>query len=180
MIEVPVFNLEGGQVGTVQVDEAKLGGEVRPRPCSSRPSCITTPTSARVRSARSARGEGRRLAPRKLFKQKGTGNARTGGIRNPIKVGGGHAKQKRPKSWRQRPEQEEPSSPLAINAILAKIQGNQLKIVDALTLSRSRRPSSSPRPSRSCRSSGPSWSGSTSRTPPVLQSAARNIPNDQA
>ena len=38
---------------------------------------------------------------RKMFRQKGTGNARTGGIRNPIKKGGGHAKQKRPKDWRQ-------------------------------------------------------------------------------
>ena len=38
---------------------------------------------------------------RKIFRQKGTGNARTGGIRNPIKKGGGHAKQKRPKDWRQ-------------------------------------------------------------------------------
>ncbi len=40
-------------------------------------------------------------ATRKVFRQKGTGNARTGGIRNPIKKGGGHAKQKRPKDWRQ-------------------------------------------------------------------------------
>ncbi len=40
---------------------------------------------------------------RKIFRQKGTGNARTGGIRNPMrkKSGGGHAKQKRPKDWRQ-------------------------------------------------------------------------------
>lgn len=28
MIEVPVFNIEGAQVGTVSVDEQKLGGEI--------------------------------------------------------------------------------------------------------------------------------------------------------
>ena len=29
MIEVPVFNQAGSKVDTIQVDEAKLGGEVR-------------------------------------------------------------------------------------------------------------------------------------------------------
>jgi len=70
---------------------------------------------------------------RKLFKQKGTGNARTGGIRNPIKVGGGHAKQKRPKEWRQALPKK--ARRLARdNAILAKIQDNQLKVVDQFNL----------------------------------------------
>jgi large subunit ribosomal protein L4 len=69
-----------------------------------------------------------------MFRQKGTGNARTGGIRNPIKVGGGHAKQKRPKEWRQ--DLPKKARRLARNsAILSKIKDNQLKVVDDLKLS---------------------------------------------
>src|SRR5688500_4742229 len=66
---------------------------------------------------------------RKMFRQKGTGNARTGGIRNPIKKGGGHAKQKRPKDWRL--DMPKKMRQLARNsAILSKIQANEIRVVD--------------------------------------------------
>jgi large subunit ribosomal protein L4 len=68
---------------------------------------------------------------RKMFRQKGTGNARTGGIRNPIKKGGGHAKQKRPKDWRQAMPKKQRR--LARNsAILSKIQSNDIRVVDRI------------------------------------------------
>lgn len=128
MIEVPVYNLEGSQTGTFQVDEAKLGGEVNK--ALLKQAIVYYHANKRQGSVRTqARGEVAG-STRKLFKQKGTGNARTGGIRNPIKVGGGHAKQKRPKSWRQSLNKK--TRVAARNqAILAKIQGNELKIVDA-------------------------------------------------
>ena len=71
---------------------------------------------------------------RKMFRQKGTGNARTGGYPQPDqKVGGGHAKQKRPKDWRSRLPKK--ARQLATkNAILSKIQSNDLKIVSEIKL----------------------------------------------
>src|SRR5450432_4651331 len=70
---------------------------------------------------------------RKMFRQKGTGNARTGGIRNPIKRGGGHAKQKRPKEWRQALPKK--ARQLATkSAILSKIQSNDMKVVNEIKL----------------------------------------------
>ncbi len=69
---------------------------------------------------------------RKMFRQKGTGNARTGGIRNPIKKGGGHAKQKRPKDWRLAMPKK--MRRLARNsALLAKFQAGDVRIVDHFT-----------------------------------------------
>jgi large subunit ribosomal protein L4 len=68
-----------------------------------------------------------------MFRQKGTGNARTGGIRNPIKKGGGHAKQKRPKDWRQAMPKK--ARRLARNsAILSKLQSNDFRVVDEFSL----------------------------------------------
>ena len=62
---------------------------------------------------------------RKMFRQKGTGNARTGGIRNPIKVGGGHAKNKQPKDWRLgMPKKARRAA--RNSALLAKIQANEV------------------------------------------------------
>ena len=70
---------------------------------------------------------------RKMFRQKGTGNARTGGIRNPIKKGGGHAKQKRPKEWRQAMPKK--ARRLATRmSILAKIQANDIRVLDGIKL----------------------------------------------
>src|ERR1700743_141485 len=126
MIEVPVFNQAGQKVETFQVDESKLGGEVRT--ALLKQAIVMYHANQRQGTVRTlARGEVAG-STRKMFRQKGTGNARTGGIRNPIKKGGGHAKQKRPKDWRQALPKK--ARQLATkSAILSKIQSNDLKIV---------------------------------------------------
>src|SRR6202042_612720 len=99
MIEVPIYNQSGQEIEKFQVDEAKLGGEVRRNLLKQ--AIVYYHTNQRQGTVQTqARGEVGG-STRKMFRQKGTGNARTGGIRNPIKKGGGHAKQKRPKDWRQ-------------------------------------------------------------------------------
>src|SRR5678815_655459 len=127
MIEVPVFNQTGEKVSTLQVDEQKLGGEVRDHLLKQ--ALVMYHANQRQGTVRTqARGEVEG-ATRKMFRQKGTGNARTGGIRNQIKKGGGHAKQKRPKDWRQAMPKK--ARRLARNsAILSKIQSNQIRVVD--------------------------------------------------
>jgi large subunit ribosomal protein L4 len=68
-----------------------------------------------------------------MFRQKGTGNARTGGIRNPIKKGGGHAKQKRPKDWRlAMPKKQRRLA--RDSALLAKIQSQEIRVIDQFNL----------------------------------------------
>src|SRR3954451_14787882 len=99
MIEVPIYNQTGDKVDTLKVDEAKLGGEVRKHLLKQ--ALVMYHANLRQGSVRTlARGEVAG-STKKMYRQKGTGNARTGAIRNPIKKGGGHAKQKRPKDWRQ-------------------------------------------------------------------------------
>src|SRR5213080_532199 len=131
MIEAPVFNQAGQKVDTVQVDESKLGGAVRTN---------LLKQALTMYHANQRQGTVRTLArgevvgsKRKMFRQKGTGNARTGGIRNPIKKGGGHAKQKRPKDWRlDMPKKQRRLA--RDSAILAKIQSNDIRVVDQIAL----------------------------------------------
>jgi large subunit ribosomal protein L4 len=129
MIEVPVYNQAGDKVSTVQVDEAKLGGEVRKSLLKQ--AIVMYHANLRQGTVRTkARGEVAG-STRKMFRQKGTGNARTGGIRNPIKKGGGHAKQKHPKDWRQAMPQK--ARQLATkSALLMKFQANDVRVVDTL------------------------------------------------
>ncbi|MGD0461772.1 MAG: 50S ribosomal protein L4 [Tepidisphaeraceae bacterium] len=131
MIEVPVFDQTGRKLESLQVDEAKLGGTVRKNVLKQ--AIVAYHTNQRQGTVQTlARGEVAG-ATRKVFRQKGTGNARTGGIRNPIKKGGGHAKQKRPKDWRQAiPKQ---LRRLARNsAILMKLQSNDVRVVNEIKL----------------------------------------------
>src|SRR6478736_3132543 len=130
MIEVPIYNQAGTKVDTFQLDPAKLGGEVKTNLLKQAVTMYhanqrqgTVQTQARGEVAGSTR---------KMFRQKGTGNARTGGIRNPIKKGGGHAKQKRPKDWRQAMPKK--ARRLARNsAILSKIQSKDIRVLDAIS-----------------------------------------------
>jgi len=131
MIEVPVYNQAGQEVERFQVDEAELGGEVRTNLLKQ--ALVMYHANKRQGTVQTlARGEVAG-STRKMFRQKGTGNARTGGIRNPIKKGGGHAKQKRPKDWRQALPKK--ARRLARNsAILSKIQSNEIRVLDQIKL----------------------------------------------
>lgn len=131
MIEIPIYNQAGQEVEKFQIDEAKLGGEVKASLLKQ--ALVMYHANQRQGTVRTlARGEVAG-STRKMFRQKGTGNARTGGIRNPIKVGGGHAKQKRPKDWRL--DMPKKARRAARNsAILAKLQSNEVRVVDAISL----------------------------------------------
>jgi len=131
MIEVPVFNQKGDKVDTLQIDEQKFGGEVRTNLLKQ--ALVMYHANQRQGTVKS-KGRGEVAgSTKKMFRQKGTGNARTGGIRNPIKKGGGHAKQKSPKDWRQAmPKQARRAA--TRSAILAKLQSNDVKVVDTISL----------------------------------------------
>ena len=131
MIEVPVFNQSGQEIEKLQVDEAKLGGKINN--ALLKQAVVMYHANKRQGTVRTqARGEVAG-STRKMFKQKGTGNARTGGIRNPIKVGGGHAKQRRPKDWRQAlPKKARRAARNA--AILSKIESKEIRIIDDIKL----------------------------------------------
>src|SRR5215204_4974028 len=131
MIEVPIFNQTGQEIEKLQVDEGKLGGEVRTNLLKQ--AIVMYHANKRQGTVRTlARGEVAG-STRKMFRQKGTGNARTAGIRNPIKKGGGHAKQKHPKDWRLAMPKKMRRLPRD-SAILSKIQSNEMRVVDEIKL----------------------------------------------
>src|SRR2546421_9314815 len=131
MIEVPIFNQAGTKVGTVNLDEAKFGGAVN-LPLLKQALVMYHANQRQGTVRTKARGEVAG-STRKMYKQKGTGNARTGGIRNPIKKGGGHAKQKHPKDWRL--DMPKKMRRLARDsAILSKIQSQDIRVIDQIKL----------------------------------------------
>lgn len=129
MIEIPVHNQAGEQVGKIDLDESLLGGEVRP--ALLKQAYVRYHANRRLGTAATkSRGqvEG---STRKLYRQKGTGNARRGDKKANILRGGGHGKAKRPHSWRQKMPTK--MRRLASrNALLAKAVDGEIKIIDSL------------------------------------------------
>ncbi|MHC5005067.1 MAG: 50S ribosomal protein L4 [Planctomycetota bacterium] len=131
MIEVPVYNRNGEQVDTLSIDEAQLGSEVRPGLLKQ--AYVMFHANRRQGSARTkSRGmvEG---STRKLYRQKGTGNARMGTRRTNIRKGGGVAFAKTKTRDQYRLDMPKKMRRLANrNALLAKLVDGEVKCVDGL------------------------------------------------
>ena len=133
MISIPVHDMQGQQVDQLEVDEQLLGGQVRPVLLKQ----AYVRFHANRRQGTSATKDRGRVegSTRKLYRQKGTGNARRGSIRANVMRGGGCAHAKHPKSWRQRMPRK--MRRLANrNALLAKAVDGEIKIVDGFKFER--------------------------------------------
>ncbi|MGE0479711.1 MAG: 50S ribosomal protein L4 [Phycisphaerae bacterium] len=129
MLEVPIYNESGQQVGSEPIDEALLGGRVNASllkqasvryAANRRQGTVAQKTRAEVEGS-----------SRKLFKQKGTGNARRGNLRTPVMRGGGRAFPRKPRDFGK--DMPKKMRRLARNqAVLAKIQSQDAAIIDAL------------------------------------------------
>jgi len=127
MIEIPIYNTSGDQTGTYAIDERLLGGEVRHgllKQAFVRYHANRRSVNATTKSRGMVRGSGK-----KLYKQKGTGNARRGDKKANILRGGGSAHAKVGHSWRQ----DMPTKMRRLanrNAILAKAVDGEIKLIE--------------------------------------------------
>ncbi len=131
MIDLPVYNQEGKEVDQIKVDEQLLGERVRPE-LIKQAIVMHHANSRQGSAATKSRGmvEG---STRKLYRQKGTGNARVGSARTVVRRGGGVAFAKKPRDFSQRMPKKQKR--LARNsAILAKIQSNNAIVIDQLAM----------------------------------------------
>lgn len=129
MIDVAVHNKEGKEIESLQVDESTVGGFVR-YPLLKQAIVMYHANKRVGTSATKSRGMVRG-STRKLFRQKGTGNARVGNSRTGKRVGGGvtFAKVKRDFGKSMPRKQRK----LATNsAVLAKLLSGNVIVIDEL------------------------------------------------
>jgi large subunit ribosomal protein L4 len=131
MIDLPVYDANGQQTGTVPLDEAKLGGKVRVRLLKQ---AIVMYQAARHQATAATKSRGMIAgSTRKLFRQKGTGNARMGPVRTGIRRGGGVTFAKQPRDMSK--DMPKKMRRLARNsAILAKAQAEEAAVIDELSM----------------------------------------------
>ena len=131
MANVTVYNMEGNEVGTMELNDAVFGVEVNEhlvhlavvRQLANKRQGTQ---KAKTRSEVSGGG-------RKPWRQKGTGHARQGSIRAPQWTGGGVVFAPVPRDYSVKMNRKERIAALK-SALTAKVQDNKLIVVDDLKM----------------------------------------------
>lgn len=130
MIDVAIYNKDGKELESMQVDEGAFGGFVR-FPLLKQ-AIVMYHANKRVGTAATKSRGMVQGSSRKLFKQKGTGNARVGNSRTGKRVGGGVTFAKVARDFGK--DMPKKQRRLATNsAILSKLQSGALVVVDELS-----------------------------------------------
>jgi len=131
MISVPVKDMSGAELGTYEFDPAELAPGINKQLLHD--VVVMYEANRRVGTVRQkSRGEviG---STKKLYRQKGTGRARMGNRRQPVRVGGGRAFPRRPKDWGYRLPRK--AVRLATRmALLSKFQDGEAIVLDSLSV----------------------------------------------
>ncbi len=132
MIQLPVYDTDGKKVDTLSIDEALLGGTVRP--LLLKQAYVMFHANRRQGSARTRGRSGVTGSTRKLYRQKGTGNARVGASRTNIRRGGGVAFAKRKSRTEYHLDMPKKMRRFANrNALLAKLTDEEVKCIADLS-----------------------------------------------
>src|SRR5438094_6950588 len=132
MLNLNVYNRQGESVGTVQVDPAEFGGTINRQLLHDVVLMYLANQRAGTHSTL-RRGEVAG-STKKLFRQKGTGNARAGTRRTNKRRGGGTAKGPKPRDYEYHLPRKAVRAATRM-ALLSKFEDNEAVIVDDLKLS---------------------------------------------
>jgi large subunit ribosomal protein L4 len=131
MLTIPVFNPAGEQVGEETIDPADFGGEINKQLLHD---VVLMHLAARRVGTVNTRGRADVAGSgKKLFRQKGTGNARAGSKRTNKRKGGGVAFARRNRDYRY--SMPKKAVRIAIRmALLSKFQDKQAIVLDGLAV----------------------------------------------
>lgn len=131
MASLPVYDINGKEVGKYEVDPDSIAAKISKQllhdvvvmyQANSRQGSFRTKTRSEVSGT-----------TKKMYRQKGTGNARAGSKRSNIRRGGGHAFAKRPRDFSYRLPRKAVQAATRM-AIAGKIQSEQVIVIDDLSM----------------------------------------------
>ena len=131
MANVSVFNMEGKEVGTMELNDAVFGVEINEHLVHLavvRQLANNRQGTQKAKTRSEVSGGGR-----KPWRQKGTGHARQGSIRAPQWTGGGVVFAPVPRDYSVKMNRKERIAALK-SALTAKVQDNKLIVVDDLKM----------------------------------------------
>ena len=129
MANVAVYNMEGNEVGTIELNDAVFGVEVNEHLIHLavvRQLANKRQGTQKAKTRSEVRGGGR-----KPWRQKGTGHARQGSIRAPQWTGGGVVFAPTPRDYEVKMNKKERRAALKY-ALTSRVQDNKLVVLDEL------------------------------------------------
>jgi large subunit ribosomal protein L4 len=129
-IKLPIFDKSGKEVGTYSIDPSAIAHKISAQLLHD--AVVMYQSNLRQGSAKSKTRAEVQGHKKKMYRQKGTGNARAGSLRSGVRRGGGHIFAKQPRNWTYRL----PRKALQVAtrmAIASKITDSQITLIDALS-----------------------------------------------
>jgi large subunit ribosomal protein L4 len=129
MATLTVFDRTGKQVGNYDLDPAELAPRISKQLLHE--AVIMYQSNQRLGTAKTKSRAEVAGSTKKMYRQKGTGNARAGSRRSGVRVGGGHIFAKRPRDWTYRLPRKALQMATRM-ALAAKVRDNEVTIIDDL------------------------------------------------
>ena len=131
MITAPIRNQAGEDVGEYKFNPDELASGINKQLLHD--IVVMYEANTRVGSVKTNSRSDVKGTTKKMYRQKGTGRARAGSVRSPIRRGGGHAFAKVPLDWSYRLPKK--SVRLATRmALLSKFLDNEVTVLDNLSI----------------------------------------------
>ena len=131
MVTLPVYDLSGAEVGKIDVDPSAIAPKVNKQLLHD---AVVMYLANQRQGTKKTKGRGEIAgSTRKLYRQKGTGNARVGSRRTPQRRGGGHAMQLKPRSHYYRMPKKAIRAATRM-AIATKLADGEVVVVDKLEM----------------------------------------------
>ena len=131
MTTLPVFDLAGNKVGDYEIDPASIAPKVSKQLLHD---VVVMYLANKRQGSNKTKSRGEVSgSTKKLYKQKGTGNARAGARRTPVRRGGGHANARQPRSYYYRLPRKAVQAATRM-AIASKISSGSVVVVDQLKM----------------------------------------------
>ncbi len=171
MASLPVYDRTGKEVGRYDIDPAAIAPRINKQLLHD--VVVMYQSNQRQGTVRTKNRGEVAGSTKKMYRQKGTGNARAGSRRSGVRRGGGHIFAKRPRDWSYRLPRK--AVQLATRmAVASKIRDDQLVVIDELSFAepRTREMASI---LKALRCDGTSVLVTTAEHDPVVYKSARNI-----
>jgi len=130
MTTLPVYDRSGAEVGSYEIDPAALAPRINKQLLHD--VVVMYQANRRQGSAKTKSRSEVAGTTKKMYRQKGTGNARAGSRRTNIRRGGGHAFAKQPRDYYYRLPRKAVRAATRM-AIASKILDEQLVVIDDLS-----------------------------------------------
>ena len=131
MISINICNAEGAEVGTMDVDEAKLGNTVHRQ--ALREAVLMRQARQRVGTASCQTRRQVTATGAKPWRQKGTGRARPGSYKSPLWRGGGVIFGPHPRDYSYSIPKKVRRRAIE-SALLAKLQDGEVSVIDTISV----------------------------------------------